>query len=417
MELKDSIVKFLKEEFNLTEQDIENMSLEELKRLKTEVKQKREEYFQLEMAMKRLGNAAYGAAANQYFYFYNCSLAADITGECRNLTKTMWRKLEEFFHEELWERKDVQKQFGFELDESKHDWYRKQPVSIYSDTDSVYTTFGSLFEAMTPESKANFDTDEKKLEFVLKFNKEFVDKQNNKWCDEMYNPRHGQNIHEFELETVSSAGIYLKKKKYLKGLVFSKGKYYSKPKVSGTGIELVKSTTPKLCRKILTDLMESLMFEYDENEKEAYMMYFNDKLQTYRKEFWNAPIEDISQSVSIGNYKKYVLADTNDFELGRQCPVSVHGIARFNFMAHKNNQDNLRVYSGKIKYYNIRLGTRKDDIGYFGYPSGELPDWAPPMDKETQWQKNVIDPINRFLEVMKVPLANSSNATQLELFV
>ena len=49
----------------------------------------------------------------------------------------MWHNLEEFFHETIWERKDLWEQFDFELDESKHDWYRTQPISVYSDTDSI----------------------------------------------------------------------------------------------------------------------------------------------------------------------------------------------------------------------------------------------------------------------------------------
>ena len=88
-------------------------------------------------------------------------------------------------------------------------------------------------------------------------------------------------------------------------------------------------------------------------------------------------------------------------------------MARFNYLAHKNGQDDKCVYSGKIKYYNISLGNK---AGYFGFPAGQLPEWAPKMDKLTQWQKNIIDPINRFLEVMKIPLVNASNVIQLELF-
>ena len=406
------IIKVLEEDF--TGMDMYNMSIEELEKFKEHVIELREEYWLLEMAMKALGNAAYGAAANRFFYFYNINLAGDITGECRNLTKTMWKNLEDWFHEGIWERKDLWKEFNFELDESKHNWYRTQPVSIYSDTDSVYTTFGTFFDAMTKESQERYNTDKKKLEFILKYSKEFQDKLNNKWCDELYNPRHGKNIHEFELETVSKAGIYLKKKKYLKGLLFNKGKYLDHPKVSGTGIELIKSTTPKLCRKILSDLMESLMFEFDEKNREEYMLEFNDKLNKYRKEFYNAPIEDISQSVGIGNYKKYVVNDTTMLELGSQCPVSVQAIARFNYLAHKNGQDNLKQYSGKIKYYNIAINQKI--TGYFGFPAGELPEWAPKIDKLTQWKKTVIDPINRFLEVMKIPEANPTGVIQLSLF-
>ena len=204
----------------------------------------------------------------------------------------------------------------------------------------------------------------------------------------------------------------MKKKKYLKGLVFNKGKFLDKPKVSGTGIELIKSTTPKLCRTILKDLMESLMFEYEVKNKSIYLMQFNAKLADYRKQFYNAPLEDISQSVGVGAYKKYVIDDENQLVLGKQCPVSVHAIARFNYLAHKNGEDNKKTYSGKIKYYNIVIGTNYKNTGYFGFPAGELPKWAPKMDKLTQWQKNVIDPINRFLEVMDIPLANASNVFQ-----
>jgi len=417
MQFSEDIVKLLEEHF--PGKDIYSMSLDELKQFKEEVTILRQEYQLLEFACKALGNAAYGAAANHFFYFYNISLAGDITGECRNLTKTMWNKLEYFFHETLWERKDLQKQFDFELDESKHDWYRQQSISIYSDTDSVYTTYGTLFQAMTKESQKKYDTDRKKIDFILKFNKEFLDNQNTQWCKDMYNPRHGNSIHEFELETISKSGIYLAKKKYLKGLSFSKGKYYDEPKVSGTGIELIKSTTPKLCRTILSDLMKSLMFDFDDStpeKRDEYILYFNDKLNEYRKEFYQAPTEDISQSVGSGDYKKYVIDDTENLVLAKGCPVSVHSIARFNYLAHKNGEDHLKFYSGKIKYYNIRTGMNKDDTGYFGFPSGELPSWAPKVDKLKQWEKTVIDPINRFLEVMKIPLVNASNVVQLALF-
>jgi hypothetical protein len=416
MEFSQDIQKFLEE--NYPNVDIYNMTLEELKAFKTEIIQKRQEYALLENAQKVLANAAYGSSASNVFYFFNVNLAADITGECRELTKSMWHNLENFFHETIWERKDLWEQFDFALDESKHDWYRQQVVSCYSDTDSVYTTYENFFNCFTAEALAKYPTTEDKIHWILKFNKEFLDKQNNRWCEERYNPRHGQNVHEFELETVCESQIILKKKKYLKGLRYNKGKFLDKPKMSGTGIEIIKSTTPKLCREILTDLTRILMFEFSEENRDEFIMMFNNKIQEYRKIFYNAPIEDISQSVGVGAYKKYIIEDEEQLILGKQCPVSVHAIGRFNYLAHKNGEDSKRTYSGKIKYYNIITGKEGKNpvIGYFGFPAGELPDWAPPMHKQTQWKKNVIDPINRFLEVMKIPLATSSSVIQLDLF-
>ena len=414
IEFHQDIVDLMKEKFNKTHDDLYAMENEELKKFRVEVEDLRHEYSLLELAHKVLMNGLYGACANQYFFFFNASLAADITGECRHLTKTMWHNLEEWFHNGIWERKDLWKEFEFELDESKHDWYRKTPVSVYSDTDSVYTTFGNFFKCMTQEYQQKYDTPRKKVDWVLNYCKKFQDKLNNKWCEEIYNPRHGKNVHEFELETISYAQICIKKKKYLKGYAYVKGKYYDTPKVSGTGIEIIKSTTPKLCRTILKELMNSLMFDYHEENRSEYILQFNEKLADYRRQFYKAPVEDISQSVGVGDYKKYVINDSDSLELGKQCPVSVQAIARFNYLAHKNNEDNKKQYSGKIKYYNIRINEKQE--GYFGFPSGELPQWAPKMDKITQWEKTIIDPINRFLEVMDIPKVNASNTFQLTLF-
>ena len=121
MEFSEDIKKLLVEHY--PNKDIYQMSLDELKSFKDEITNLRQEYSLLELAYKTLGNAAYGASANAWFYFYNVALAGDITGECRNLTKTMWHNLEDFFHEKIWERKDLWEKFDFELDESKHDWY------------------------------------------------------------------------------------------------------------------------------------------------------------------------------------------------------------------------------------------------------------------------------------------------------
>lgn len=411
MEFSQDIKDLLVNEF--PGKDIYNMSLEELKEFRNEVADKMHECDLLSLANKLLGNASYGASANPGFFFFNTKVASDITAECRNLTKTMWDKFEWFFKEELWERKDLWKQFDFELDEEKHDWYRNQPVSVYSDTDSVYTTYGNLFKAMTPECQQKYDTDDKKVRWILKFNQEFLDKQNTQWCEEIYNPRNGKSIHEFELETISKVCIYQKKKKYIKALLYNKGKFYDHPKISGTGIELVKTTTPELARKIITEMTTMLLYDYDDDTRVEFMLAFRDRLTAYRKMFYNAPINDISASMNIGDYKKFVVDDSENLVLGMHCPPSVQACARYNYLAHKNHQDNKRMISGKMKYYAIRISPK--ETGFFGYPFGEYPSWAPPVDKRTQWQKTVIDPINRFLDAMSLEQIDNDSFQQLQL--
>lgn len=300
--------------------------------------------------------------------------------------------------------------YDIEVDDNSHTFIGND-ILVHN---SVYTTYGSLFDAMTPETAAKFDTDEKKIQFILKFNKEFLDKQNNKWCENIYNPRNGNSIHEFELETISRSMIGIRKKNYLKAYAYSKGKFFNPYKLSATGIELVKSSSPGFCREKLPEVLNKLMFELNSHNKEEFTMEFIDTMQNLRKEFYMADIEYISQSVNIGNYKKFVIDDTDELKFEKGCPPSVHAIARYNYLAHKHGQDNLITRSGKIKYYNILMPNRQS--GFFGYPSGMLPEWAPPMNKIVQWEKNVINPINRFLEVMGIPLLLPSEAQQMTLF-
>lgn len=146
-EFSEDIKKLLAERF--PDRNIYEMNLDELKEFKEEVVDLRHEYALLENAYKVCANAGYGSSANEHFYFFLPKLASDITGECRNLTQTMWNDLETFFHETLWERYDVQERFGFELDETKHDWYREQPISVYSDTDS--TSFDTILKTSNGE--------------------------------------------------------------------------------------------------------------------------------------------------------------------------------------------------------------------------------------------------------------------------
>lgn len=299
--------------------------------------------------------------------------------------------------------------YDIEVDDDSHTFIADD-ILVHN---SVYTQYGDLFRCMTHEWHKRHPTQRDKAEWIVKFNQEFMDSQNNKWIDEIYTPRHAKSVHSFELELVNTSQIDLKKKKYMKNVIFEKGKWYEHPKTKGTGIELVKSTTPKLCRKILTELINLLIYEYSDMSHNDFVTYFNHRLEEYHQQFCAAPIEDISQSIGVNGYQKYVIDDQDALVFAKKATPGVKACAQYNHLAHKNGHDELRIYSGKIKYYNI--GTEKVS-GYFGFPSGQLPKWAPKMNYTIQWQKTIIEPINRFLEVMNIRKANPYGVYQQSLF-
>ena len=68
----EDIQQILQEKF--PDKDMYNMSLEELELFKEEVLELRQQYSLLETGAKLCGNAAYGASASPFFYFFNASI-------------------------------------------------------------------------------------------------------------------------------------------------------------------------------------------------------------------------------------------------------------------------------------------------------------------------------------------------------
>ena len=222
--IEEDVVNVLKDKFNKSVDDLALMSIDELKKFRVEVEDLRHEFSLLELAMKLLGNGLYGCCANQYFYFFNAVLAGDITGECRQLTKTMWNNLEYLFHETLWERKDLWEKFDFALDESKHEWYRKQPISVYSDTDSLVgksllliKNNKNINDKINIEDLFNYSYDKFGLKDISKNNQEIVDcdykvlnwtKENGlQYVPIKYVMRHKVSKEQFRIKTKSGKEI------------------------------------------------------------------------------------------------------------------------------------------------------------------------------------------------------------------
>lgn len=414
-QFSQDIQNFIHEYFPEIEgQDLETWSVEDLKSLVEQITYKRQEFSLLENAMKVANNASYGASGNEHFYWYRPELAAAIAGEARRAEMVQWHTFEKFMKKDIWIRKDLWEMFNFELDPSKQAWMQNAQINSQADTDSVYVSWDPLFKCMTPESQARYATDQAKLDFILDFYKRFLNDEQNRWVGDKINARHGNSIQEFELELVCKSLIGLAKKKYVKGVIFEKGHFMvNNPKLKATGVEIIKSTTPAICRKFMKEIVNKLLYEYDPEKKDEFIFGLNARLREMYNEFKTAPIDDISNSVGMGDYKKYVICDTEGLELAPRAPFSVKAAARYNYLAAKNGRADLKLMSGKIKYYNIKVGTKDD---YFGFPAGECPSFAPPVDYTTQWKKNIIDPINRFLSAMSITEIGPTNVIQTGLF-
>ena len=130
----------------------ENKLKEFAAKLATEI----EFYTSYEQAMKLLGNSMYGGSSHISFFWFNMSLANDITGEARNVIKLMEEHIPEYIREEWPYMTDVHKSLGITVDPDKakallQSTGQKSYIDvIYGDTDSVASN--SLVNIKLPDN-------------------------------------------------------------------------------------------------------------------------------------------------------------------------------------------------------------------------------------------------------------------------
>ena len=123
-------------------------------------------------------------------------------------------------------------------------------------------------------------------------------------------------------------------------------------------------------------------------------------LKEYKRQFVLQNPDDISKTVSIGDYEKYVLEDRNEIRLGEKCPINVRAASIYNHTMLNTKwktKYNLIRTGDKIKHYYA-----KGDDGVFGFLPGNFPyEVATEVDYDKQFEKVVVEPFNRFMVAAK----------------
>jgi hypothetical protein len=202
------------------------------------------------------------------------------------------------------------------------------------------------------------------------------------------------NLQNLELEKISYSSLMVAKKKYILDIAWKDPGINFEPqeKVTPVGVEIVQGSTPPFSRKILKEL---LTYFFSKGKELEYSEIVN-KLKEYKKQFMLQEPNDISKTVSIGDYEKYVLEDRNTIELAPKCPINVRAASVYNNI--------LLNTKWKTKYNLIRTGDKikhyysKDDTTVFGFLPGDFPfEFAPEIDYDLQFEKVIVEPFNRFL--------------------
>ena len=253
-------------------------------------------------------------------------------------------------------------------------------------------------------------------EFILKLYRVFLADYLSK-CYDIYAKNCGTvNYQKFELEKISDSGIWLAKKKYVYNTIWKDPGIDVEPytDITAKGVEIVQSSSSKFVRDTLKNLLKYIFIK----KKEFNAAEFANLLKNYKEEFKLKSLEDIAHSSSVGDYEKHVLQDKEKIVLEKGCPIHVRASAIYNNMLYnsKYKRKYQPIRSGeKVKYYHVK--TKEDDKNVFGFISGSFPvEFALQIDYDIQFNKSIIQPINRFVEAIGHSSLSPNLVTAAQLF-
>ncbi len=320
-----------------------------------------------QQAYKILANSGYGALCNIYFTFFSYDLAMSITLGGQLSIK--------------WVAKEVNAYLNKVLNTENRDYI----VAI--DTDSIYVTLGDLVRKAMPGVKdktmiTNFldEYSEKKIQKVI--DKAFLDlatKMN------AFDP-----CLKMKRESIAIKGIWTGKKRYVLNVFDNEGVRYKEPKLKFTGLEVVRSSVPEICRDALKEAINIIMNQGNDE----LIKYIDD----FKKKYKKMNFYEVSCPTGMNGINEYY----DSVHLVKpKCPIHVRGAIIYNEWVKNNNFQNkypLIKEGEKIKYCYLKLPNRlKSDVVAISTQMPEEMELPKYIDYETQFEKKFMKPLESIL--------------------
>lgn len=338
-----------------------------------ELEKKISSYRVKEQGLKVCLNSAYGASGSPYFRFYDLRNAEAVTSWGRLAVRWASDKLNTYLNNAL-QTTDVD-------------------YVIYIDTDSLFLNVQSLVDKVF---EGKNQTKEQVVNFLDKLFASKIQDYLNKVYDELaqYMHLYSQKLH-MKREKIADSFIILAKKKYFINVWDNEGVRYNEPKLSISGLEAIRSSTPGFCRVKI---------------KKAFSMFVNgteqeviDFINQTKKEFFALPPEDVSFPKGISSLIKYQ-DRINIYKQEVSVPINARAALLYNHHINKRNLTNkypLISNGEKIKYCYLKLPNPiKENVIAFVQ---RLPDelgLTEYVDYHTQFDKTFLQPLRPILNII-----------------
>ena len=322
----------------------------------------------IQMSRKIQLNSAYGACGNEYFRYFKLANAEAVTLSGQVSIRWIENKLNQYMNKIL-------KTDGVDY-------------VIAVDTDSVYLNMGPLVETI-------FKGREKTTESIVTFLDKVCQVELEKYIEGCYQELADYvNAYEQKMqmkrENIADRGIWTAKKRYILNVWDSEGVRYETPKLKMMGIEAVKSSTPAPCRVKIKEALNIIM-----NKTEDDLISF---VESFKKEFYKLPPEDISFPRSVNELTKYRSFQTI---YTKGTPIHTRGALLYNHYIKDKSLDSkypLINNGEKIKFIFLKNANpiRENVISFIQQFPKEL-GLNKYVDYDLQFEKSFIDPLKSIL--------------------
>ena len=321
-----------------------------------------------QMAIKIAMNSYYGALANKYFRYFDVRVAEAITVTGQLTIRWAEKALNHYLNDLL---------------KTDDDYV----VAI--DTDSVYLNLGPFVERIMSN-----ETDKEKIVNFLHKASQHIEKHLENEFDRLKTklkaPRQKMIMAR---EIIADKAIWTAKKRYIANVLDSEGVRFAEPKLKLTGIEAVRSSTPQVCKQLITDTIKKII-----TSTEADVQKHIDDL---RQEYMKLSPEEIAFPRGVSDMSKFY--DSSSLYT-KGTPIHVRAALLYNKQLDDKNLGNMyeRIQSGnKMKFlYMLMPNPIKENVfGFVTVMPKEL-DLEQYIDYNTQFVKSFLDPIQVILNAM-----------------
>ena len=337
----------------------------------------------LQYTLKILLNSIYGTFANKHSSLMDIDHAMSITVTGQNVSRAGGDIIDEF----------VKRKYGIE-----------HSITKYGDTDSLYISIDPILQKNEIPLVINDEINPEVHKIVNEID-QYVNVKILEWAKESLfsvDPRY-----VFKREVISDVGVFLQKKRYILHVLDEEGIPTNKFKY--TGVELVRSTTPKKVKAFIEDITKKALLTQDRSAT-------NEVYRNSYQRFIELDPNEVAARTSINNLDKYA-EGASLYKFKNATPSHVKGAIAYNILIKECKvDDKYELIQTGQKVKKLYCAKNKYGLDAITYVSKLPEEFGISIDWDKMFAKLVSQPMERLYDAIGWSLPEIGKEVQTDLF-